>query len=32
LTFTFWNSYGSKLLRLETLTFTDVTLSDINVV
>jgi len=32
LTFTFWNSYVWKLLRLETLTFSDVTLSDINVV
>ncbi len=32
LTFTFWNSYVLKLLRLETLTFSDVTLSDINVV
>ncbi len=30
LTFTFWNSYVLKLLRLETLTFSDVTLSDIN--
>ncbi len=28
----FWNSYVLKLLRLETLTFSDVTLSDINVV
>jgi hypothetical protein len=32
LTFTFWNSYVLELLRLETLTFSDVTLSDINVV
>ncbi len=32
LTFTFWNSYVLKLLRLETITFIDVTLSDINVV
>ncbi len=32
LTFTFWNSYVLKLLRLETLTFSDVTVSDINVV
>jgi hypothetical protein len=32
LTFTFWNSYVLKLLRLETLTFSDVTLSDLNVV
>jgi hypothetical protein len=32
LTFTFWNSYVLKLLHLETLTFSDVTLSDINVV
>ncbi len=31
-TFTFWNSYVLKLLRLETLTYSDVTLSDINVV
>jgi hypothetical protein len=30
--FTFWNSYVLKHLRLETLTFSDVTLSDINVV
>ncbi len=30
--FTFWNSYVLWLLRLETLTFSDVTLSDINVV
>jgi hypothetical protein len=29
LTFTFWNSYVLKLLHLETLTFCDVTLSDI---
>jgi hypothetical protein len=28
----FWNSYVLKLLRLETLTFCDVMLSDINVV
>jgi hypothetical protein len=32
LTITFWNSYILKLLRLETLTFSVVTLSDINVV
>ncbi len=32
LTFTYWNSYVFKLLRLETLTSSDVTLSDINVV
>ncbi len=32
LTFTFWNSYVLKLLSLETLTFSDVTLSDMNVV
>ncbi len=32
LTFTFWNSYVLKRLRLATLTFSDVTLSDINVV
>jgi hypothetical protein len=32
LTFTFRNSYVLELLRLETLTFSDVTLSDINVV
>ncbi len=32
LTFTFENSYILKLLRLETLMFSDVTLSDINVV
>ncbi len=32
LTFTFWNAYVLKLLRLETLTFNDVTLSDINIV
>jgi hypothetical protein len=29
--FTFWNSYVLKLLRLETITFGDATLSDINV-
>jgi hypothetical protein len=32
LTFTFWNSYVLKLLRFETLTFSDVTVSDMNVV
>jgi hypothetical protein len=32
LMFTFWNSYILKLLRFETLTFSDVTLCDINVV
>ncbi len=32
LTCTFWNSYVLKLLLLETLTFCDVTLIDINVV
>ncbi len=32
LTFTFWNYYILKLLRLETVTFSDATLSDINVV
>ncbi len=32
LTFTFWNYYILKLLRLETITFSDATLSDINVV
>ncbi len=30
--FTFWSYYVLKLLRLETLTFSDATLSDINVV
>ncbi len=30
LTFTFWNCYVLKLLRLETITFRDATLSDIN--
>ena len=30
--FTFWNYYVLKLLRLETITFSDATLSDINVV
>ncbi len=30
-TFTFWNCYILKLLRLETITFSDATLSDINV-
>jgi hypothetical protein len=30
--FTFWNHYVLKLLRLETITFSDATLSDINVV
>jgi hypothetical protein len=29
--FTFWNSNVLKLLRLETVTFSDATLSDINV-
>ncbi len=32
LTFTFCNSYVLKLLRLETITFSDATLSNINVV
>ncbi len=32
MTFTFWNYYVLKLLRLETITFSDATLSDINVV
>ncbi len=32
LTFTVWNSYVLKFLHLETLTFSDVTLNDINVV
>ncbi len=32
LMFTFWNSYVLNLLRLETLTFSDVTLSETNVV
>jgi hypothetical protein len=32
LTFTFWNSYVLELLRFDPLTFSDVTLSDINVV
>jgi hypothetical protein len=32
LTFMFWNYYVLKLLRLETITFSDATLSDINVV
>jgi hypothetical protein len=31
-TFTFWNYYVLKLLRLETITFSDATLSDINIV
>jgi hypothetical protein len=31
-TFTFWNYYVLKFLRLETLTFSDVTLSDVNFV
>ncbi len=31
LTFTFWNYYVLKLLRLETITFSDATLSDINI-
>ncbi len=30
--FTFWNSYVMKLLRLETITFSDAMLSDINIV
>jgi hypothetical protein len=30
--YTFWNDYVLKLLHLETLTFRDATLSDINVV
>jgi hypothetical protein len=30
LTFTFWNYYVLKLLRFETITFSDATLSDIN--
>ncbi len=30
--FTFWNYYVLKLLRLETITFSDAMLSDINVV
>ena len=30
--FTFWNYYVLKLLRLETITFSDATLSNINVV
>jgi hypothetical protein len=30
--FKFWNYYVLKLLRLETITFSDATLSDINVV
>jgi hypothetical protein len=29
--FTFWNYYVLKLLRLETITFSDATLGDINV-
>ncbi len=32
LTFTFWNSYVLKHLCLESLTFSDVTLTDINFV
>jgi hypothetical protein len=32
LTFTFWNYYVLQVLRLETITFSDATLSDINVV
>jgi hypothetical protein len=32
LTFTFWNYFVLKLLHLETITFRDATLSDINVV
>ncbi len=31
-TFTFWNYYVLKLLHLETITFSDATLSDINIV
>jgi hypothetical protein len=31
-TFKFWNYYILQLLRLETITFSDATLSDINVV
>ncbi len=30
--FTFWKNYVLKLLRLETITFSNATLSDINVV
>ncbi len=30
--FTFWNYYVSELLHLETITFSDATLSNINVV
>ncbi len=30
-TFTFWNYYVLKLLHFETITFSDATLSDINV-
>jgi hypothetical protein len=32
LTFLFWNYYVLKLLRLKNVTFSDATLSDINVV
>jgi hypothetical protein len=32
LTFTFWNYYVLKHLRLETITFSDGTLSEINIV
>jgi hypothetical protein len=32
MTFMFWNYYVLKLLRLETVRFSDATLSDINVV
>jgi hypothetical protein len=32
LTFTFWNYYVLKLLRLEIITFSDATLSNINIV
>jgi hypothetical protein len=32
LTLTFWNYYVLKLLRLETISFSDAMLSDINVV
>jgi len=32
LTFTFWNCYVLKLLHLETIMYSDATLSDINVV
>jgi hypothetical protein len=32
LSLTFWNYYVLKLLRLETITFSDAMLSDINIV